>query len=458
MTKKNIPETIQKHRDFFNTHRTKNIGFRREMLKKMGYSINEYEDKIAQALYDDFRKSPYEAYITEIGMVKDELRYHLKRLKSWAKPKKVKTPILHFLSSSFIYPEPYGVALIIAPWNYPFNLLFNPLIGAISAGNSVVLKPSEHSPNTSAVMEEIITRTFDEEYISIFLGGREMTEALLKERFDYIFYTGKTSYGKTVMEAASRYLTPVSLELGGKCPCIVDREAKIDYAGRRIAWGKFLNAGQTCVAPDYLLVDKAVKEELLNALKKYIKHFYGKNPELNPDYSRMINDSHFEHVCGLQQGGSITTGGETKRETRYIAPTIIENVSPDDPIMQEEIFGPLFPVLEYETLEEAVSFINSRPKPLALYIFSENKKKQKMILKQTSFGGGCINDTMVHLGSPYLPFGGVGNSGMGSYHGKASFDTFSHKKSILKKSNLLDIKLRYPPYKGKMKYLRLFLK
>jgi aldehyde dehydrogenase (NAD+) len=458
MVTKNIPEVIQKHRDFFNTHRTKDIAFRRKMLKKLAEAINQYEDKIAQALYSDFRKSRHESHITEIGMVKQELRYNLKHLRSWTKPKRVKTPILHFLSSSFIYPEPYGVVLIIAPWNYPFNLLFNPLIGAISAGNCVVLKPSEHSPHTSKVMEEIITKTFEKEYVSIFQGGREMTEALLEEKFDYIFYTGKTSYGKRVMEAASRNLTPVSLELGGKCPCIVDREAKIDYAGRRIAWGKFLNAGQTCVAPDYLLVDRVVKEELIAALKRYIKHFYGEDPELNPDYPRMINDNHFEQVWGLLKGGSIITGGESKKETRYIAPTIIDNVSLDIPLMQEEIFGPLFPVLEYETLEQAVSFVNSRPKPLALYFFSENKRKQKMILKQTSFGGGCINDTIVHLGTPYLPFGGIGNSGMGAYHGKASFDTFSHKKSILKKSNLLDIKLRYPPYKGKMKYLKVFLK
>lgn len=458
MITKNIRERIQKNRDLFSTHKTKDIAFRLEMLKKLKNAVDEYKDKITQALYDDLRKSKYEAYITEIGMIKEELSHHLKHLKSWAKPKRVKTPILHFISSSFIYPEPYGVVLIIAPWNYPFNLLFAPLIGAISAGNCVILKPSNYSPNTSAVMEEMITKTFDEEYISIFQGSEEVGQVLLREKFDYIFFTGNPPLGQMVMEAASRHLTPVTLELGGKSPCLIDREAKIDCAARRIAWGKFLNAGQTCVAPDYLLVDKDVKKELLDALIKYIKHFFGENPEECPDFPRIVNDKHFERLCSLMQSGSIITGGKTKKETRYIAPTILDNITPEDPIMQEEILGPLLPVLEYETLEEAASFINSRPKPLALYFFSENRKKQKMILKQTSSGGGCINDTVVHLASPYLPFGGIGNSGMGAYHGKASFETFSHKKSILKKSNLLDINLRYPPYERKMKKLKMFLK
>jgi len=454
----NLPETLQKQRDFFSSHKTRDISFRLEMLKKLKNAIDEYEERITQAIYDDLKKSAFESYISEIGIVRKELNYSLKHLKIWAKPRRVKTSILHFISSSFIYPEPYGVVLIVAPWNYPFNLLFAPLIGAISAGNCVVLKPSNHSPNTSAVMEEMITRAYGQEYISFFQGGREVNKALWNEKFDYIFFTGNPPLGKIVMEAASKHLTPVTLELGGKCPCIVDREANLDYAARRIAWGKFLNAGQTCVAPDYLLIDRAVKKELIEGLIKSIKVFFGENPEESLDFPRIISDKHFERLCGLMKSGLIVSGGKTKKETRYIAPTILDKIKPEDPIMQEEIFGPLLPVLEYETLEEAVSFINSRPKPLALYFFSENRKKQRMILNKTSSGGGCINDTVVHLASQHLPFGGVGWSGMGAYLGKASFDTFSHYKSILKKSNLLDIKLRYAPYKGKIKLLKKFLK
>lgn len=455
---KNIPEIIQKQREFFSTHKTKDLSFRLEMLKKLKNVVNEYEHKITKALYDDLRKSSYEAYMSDIGIIKQELSHHLRHLKSWVKPKRVKTPIVHFISRSYIYSEPYGVVLIIAPWNYPFNLLFTPLIGAISAGNCVCLKPSNHSPNTSAVMEEMIVKTFDEEYISLFQGGREMNQALWKEKFDYIFFTGNPSLGKIVMEKASKHLTPVTLELGGKCPCIVENEAKIDYAAKRIVWGKFLNAGQSCIAPDYLLVDRNIKKELIDTIKKYIKHFFGDNPEQSPDFPRIINDKHFERLCSLIQNGSIIAGGETKKEKRYIAPTIIDNITPDDPIMQEEIFGPLLPVLEYKTLEEAVSFVNSRPKPLALYFFSENRKKQKMVLKQTTSGGGCLNDTIVHFANPNLPYGGVGNSGIGAYHGKASFETFSHKRSIMKKSNLLDVGIRYAPYKGKMRLLKMFLK
>ena len=458
MTIKNLSETIQKQRAFFSTYKTKDITFRIEMLEKLEHSINKYEDKIIQALHDDLKKSPYEAYMTEIGTVKEELNFHLKHLKSWAKPKKVKTPILHFISSSFIYPEAYGVVLIIAPWNYPFNLLFTPLIGAISAGNCVVLKPSIHSPHASTLIEELITNTFREEYISIFLDEERLNQTLKKDKFDYIFYSGNPTFGKKIMEAASKHLTPVTLELGGKSPCIVDREAKIDYSARRIAWGKFLNAGQSCVAPDYIFVDNTIKNKFIETLQKYIKLFYGENPEESPDFSRIINDKHFERLCGLMQKGTILTGGETKKETRYISPTIIDDINPEDPIMQEEIFGPLLPVLEYNTLDEAISFINSRPKPLALYFFSQNRRKQKMVLHKTSSGGGCINDTIMHIAGSYLPFGGIENSGMGAYHGKATFDIFSHKRSILKKSNILDVKLRYPPYKRKMKLMRKFMK
>jgi len=453
-----ITHAIQKQRDFFATHKTKDISFRLEMLRKLKTALDDYEEKLTQALDNDLKKSPFESYMTDIGMTKKELNFHLRHLKSWAKPRRVKTSILHFIASSFIYPEPYGVVLIVAPWNYPLYLLFAPFIGAISGGNCIVLKPSNHSPHTSAVMDEMIAKTFDPEYITLFQGGREVNQALWKERFDYILFTGNPQLGKIVMEAASKHLTPVTLELGGKCPCIVDREAKMDYAARRIAWGKFLNAGQTCNAPDYLLVDRAVKKELIEGLIKYIKIFFGENPEQSPDFPRIVDDSHFERLCALMGSGWIIFGGKTNKKTRYIAPTILDKINPGDPIMEEEIFGPLLPVLEYETLEEAISFVNSRPKPLALYFFSENKEKQKIILKQTSFGGGCINDTIVYIASQHLPFGGVGFSGMGAYHGRASFDTFTHKKSILKKSNLLDIKLRYPPYRGKIKLLKKLIK
>lgn len=458
MALKSIPETIQKHKDFFATHKTKDINFRLTALKKLHAVIEEYEEKIYESLYRDLHKSRFESYLSDVGIVKQELRFHLKHLKSWIKPKRVRTPLVHFLSSSYRYSEPFGLVLIVAPWNYPVNLQLTPLVGAISAGNCVVLKPSKHSSNTSALIEEMITKTFDEEYISVFQGGREVNQALWNEKFDYIFYTGNPPVGKIVMEAASKNLIPVTLELGGKSPCIVENDAKIEYTGRRIVWGKFLNAGQTCIAPDYLLVNKKVKDELIDVLKKYIKEFYGDNPEESPDFARIINDSHFERLTGLMKNGSIIAGGETKKESHYIAPTIIDNITADDPIMKEEIFGPLLPILEYESLEEAIAFVNSRPKPLVLYFFSENRKNQKLILKQTTSGDICFNDTIIHFGNPHLPYGGVGNSGMGNYHGKTTFDTFSHKKSIIKKSNLFDLKIRYAPYKGKIKLIKFFMK
>lgn len=452
----NPAQIVNKQREFFATRKTKDISFRLRMLKRLGSVIDDYEQRLIEALHNDLSKSPFESYMTEIGVTKEELHLHRKRLRSWAKPKRVRTPLAHFMAASFIYPEPYGVVLIIAPWNYPFQLLFTPLIGAISAGNCVVLKPSEYSPKSSAVMQEMIEKSFEPEYISLFQGGIEMAQALLQEKFDYIFYTGSSSVGRKVMEHASKHLTPVTLELGGKSPCIVDHEANIDLAARRIAWGKFLNAGQTCVAPDYLLVHREVKRELIRAIEKYIKEFFGKNPKESDDFARIINKKHFDRLCLLMEGTTILTGGSRERSSRYIAPTLIQDVLPESPIMQEEIFGPLLPVLGYETLDEAIGFVNSRPKPLALYFFSDNKKKQKKVLQQTSFGGGCMNDTVLHVASR-LPFGGVGNSGMGSYHGRASFETFSHRKSVLKRSNLIDLRLRYAPFNGKLKKLKRFM-
>lgn len=357
---------------------------------------------------------------------------------------------MHFMSSCYRISEPYGISLIMSPWNYPFQLTIAPLIGSIAGGNCTVVKPSAYSPATSAVMAKILGECFQPEYISVIEGGREANQALLDEKFDYIFFTGSVSVGKTVMASASKNLTPVTLELGGKSPCIVDREATIDLAARRIVWGKFLNAGQTCVAPDYLLVHRDVKKELINCMKKYILEFYGKYPCKNEEFPKIINDKHFRRIKEYLNNGEIVVGGEFDDKGLRIAPTVLDNIKWEDPIMQEEIFGPLLPVLEFTDISEAILSVKSRPKPLALYLFTTSKEVETRIVRNISFGGGCINDTIVHLATSNMPFGGVGESGMGGYHGKWSFDTFTHTKSILKKSNLIDIKLRYPPYGNKL--------
>jgi acyl-CoA reductase-like NAD-dependent aldehyde dehydrogenase len=402
------------------------------------------------------KKPQREAYASEIGMVLHEINYAIGNLKSWAKPRRVRTPRDHFLASSFIYAEPLGVILIIGPWNYPFQLVLSPLVGAIAAGNCSVLKPSEIASASSDVIASLIGHHFEPGFITVIQGGAETTQRLLAEKFDYIFFTGGTRVGKIVMEAAAKHLTPVTLELGGKSPCIVDRDVHIEYAARRITWGKFLNAGQTCVAPDYLLVDRSIKDELLERMKTCIREFYGDDPSRSPDYGRVISERHFDRLSQLLQGGKIIIGGDADAGDRYIAPTVIDHVSWNDEIMQEEIFGPILPVIEYGDLEEAISAINGRPKPLSLYFFSRNRGNQERVLRETSSGGVCINDTIIHLGTRTLPFGGVGESGMGSYHGKASFDTFSHQKSVLRRSFLFDTKLRYPPYRDKLKYLKWF--
>lgn len=453
-----IKKLIDKQREYFRKGITLDIDFRINKLKVLRKAIIENESLILKALKEDLNKSDFEGYETEIGIVLDEIRYIIKNLKSWAKPKKVKTPLTQFISTSYIYPEPYGITLIIAPWNYPFQLVMAPLIGSISAGNCSIIKPSEYAPHTSKIISKIISDNFEEEFIAVVEGGIEVNKALLKEKFDYIFFTGSVNVGKIVMEAASRHLTPVTLELGGKSPCIVDEDADIDLAAKRIVWGKFLNAGQTCVAPDYLYLHKNIKDYFIKSAIKYIKEFFGENPLKSEDYPRIINIKHFNRLKNLLKEGDILYGGDFDEEKLYIAPTIIDNITWEDSVMQEEIFGPILPLLVFEELDEVIETVNTHPKPLALYYFSNDKEKQKRVISEISFGGGCINDTIVHLATPYLPFGGVGNSGMGSYHGKASFDTFSHKKSVLKKSNLIDIPLRYPPYKGKIKLLRKILK
>lgn len=455
-----IKRILDKQRNYFNTGATRSLSFRMEKLKVLKASIKRNEKQILEALWSDLHKSEFEAYATEIGIVLDEINYVMKHLKSWSKPKKVRTPLTHFLASSYIYSEPYGVSLIIAPWNYPFQLLKAPLIGAIAAGNCAMLKPSENAPKTTEVIIKIIEESFTEEYVCVVepYGGKESAEALLKEEFDYIFFTGSVPVGKVVMAAASRHLTPVTLELGGKSPCIVDEDSNIKLAAKRIAWGKFLNAGQTCVAPDYIMVHKSVKNELLTEITRCIKEFFGDNPADSKDFPRIINERQFNRLIGLLDEGNIITGGEYNKDEKYIAPTIIDNVTWENPIMLDEIFGPILPVMEFENLEKVIKIVNSKPKPLALYFFSNNKMHQEKIIEMIPCGGGCINDTIMHVASPYLPFGGVGASGMGAYHGKGSYDVFSHKKSMIKKSNLVDIKIRYAPYNDKIKWLKKLMK
>lgn len=449
-----VSDILADQRHFFATGKTKDIDFRIEQLKLLKQAIADNEAAIAKALQGDLHKSETESYIGEIGICLEEIKYIIKNIRSWAKPKKVATPITQFLSSARIYYEPLGVVLIIGPWNYPFQLVIAPLVGAIAAGDCAVLKPSEIAPNTSHVLADIISKYFDPGFITVVEGGIETNQQLLQEQFDYIFFTGGGEVGKIVMTAAAKHLTPVTLELGGKSPCIVDADTHLEYTAKRIVWGKFMNAGQTCVAPDYLLVDKKIKNDLIEQIKKCVKEFYGEDPAKSPDYARIISQKHFNRLCGLMKAGHIIIGGDTNPDEKYIAPTVIDGVDWKDPVMEEEIFGPILPVIEYTDLSEAIALVNARPKPLALYFFSNNKQDQKRVLRETSSGGVSINDVVVQLAVSTMPFGGVGASGMGRYHGKASFDTFSHQKSVLDKSFLIDLTLRYPPYQGKLNLIK----
>ncbi|HIK30308.1 MAG TPA: aldehyde dehydrogenase [Oscillatoriales cyanobacterium M59_W2019_021] len=447
-----MKDLLQKQRQFFATGQTKDLGFRIEQLQRLKQAILDRQEAIVAAVNADLNRPEFEAYF-EIASI-SEINYALKHIKSWVKPKKVPTPIDQFPASAKIYPEPLGVVLIIGPWNYPFQLMISPLVGAIAAGNCAILKPSELAANTARVVTELVENTFDPAYIKSVEGGVETSQQLLAEKFDRIFFTGGTKIGKIVMEAAAKNLTPVTLELGGKSPCIVDTTVDIDRAAKRITWGKFINAGQTCIAPDYLLVDRRIKSDLLNNIKKYVGEFYGDDPSQSPDYARLISQRHFDRVAEFIGDGKVIVGGQTKPEERYIAPTVLDEVSWDAPVMEDEIFGPILPVLEYTDLNEAIDRINERPKPLALYLFSQDKQTQQQVLDRTSSGGVCLNDTVMHVGVTELPFGGVGDSGIGSYHGKASFDTFSHYKSVLKKGMWLDLDWRYAPYKGKVDLIK----
>jgi len=453
-----VKATLANQRAFFGTGKTKDVEFRIAQLKKLAQLIQEYEQQILDAVYADLRKPAIEAFGSEILVTLTEIKYVLKNIKAWVKPKKVATPINLFPSSSYIYPEPFGVVLVVAPWNYPFSLMMQPLIGAIAAGNCAILKSSEHAPHTSSVITQMINANFDPSFITAIEGGIETSQALLAEKFDYIFFTGGTAIGKIVLEAAAKHLTPVTLELGGKSPCIVDADCNLETTAKRIVWGKFYNAGQTCVAPDYLLVQKSIKPALIEKLLEYVKTFFGEDPQQSSDFSRIVNHRQFDRLVSLLDEGKILIGGKSDRADQFIAPTLIDEVSPNSKMMAEEIFGPILPILEYGQIEEAIAFVNDQPKPLALYLFSNDKQKQERILQETSFGGGCFNDTIMHLGNPDLPFGGVGNSGMGSYHGKASFDTFTHRKSLLKSSFRFDLKWRYPPYTMTLDTLKKFIK
>ncbi|MEA3318769.1 MAG: aldehyde dehydrogenase [Bacillota bacterium] len=459
----NINETVEtllaNHRSYFEKGETKDIEFRLKQLATLKKAVQKYESKLMDALKKDLGKSIFEAYGSEVGYILDSIGFFMKNLKSWAKVKKVKTPLVHTGSKSLIYSQPYGTVLIVGPFNYPVQLVLEPLIGAISAGNCAVIKPSEFTPTVSSMLSKMIGEFFNKEYISVVEGAKEETAALIHAPFDYIFFTGSVEVGKIVMQAAAKRLVPVTLELGGKSPCIVHKDANIEVAAQRIAWGKFMNAGQTCVAPDYILVHKDVREKLVKALKKTIHDFYGENPQQSKDYGRVVNERQFDRLASLVDKEKVVVGGGIDREELYMEPTVMDGVSWEDKVMKGEIFGPILPVLEYKDLNDAMRQINNYPKPLALYVFTENSEVEEQVIEGTSFGGGCVNDTVTHLTNPYLPFGGVGTSGIGSYHGKDSFDTFSHKKSVMKKSTKINLSFLYPPYSDKsIKMLKKFMK
>lgn len=442
---------------YFVSGKTKPIQFRQEKLKQLKKLIIDQENEIVKALNKDLGKCHFESYLSEIRIIKKEIDHTINNLKKWVKPRYVSTPIEQFPGTAFIQPQPKGVILIISPWNYPFSLAIMPLIGAIAAGNCAIIKPSELTPNTSNLLAKLINNHFDHNYIKIIEGNKETSQQLLKESFAHIFFTGSPSIGKIVMEAAAKQLIPVTLELGGKSPCIVDQNINVKETAKRIVWGKFLNAGQSCIAPDYLLVNQSIKSKVLEAIKEAIKEFYGENPFQSPDYGRIINEYHFKRLSALLPQDNIIVGGQVIPQENYISPTVIDNISPNSPIMEDEIFGPILPVLDYDEIEEAIAFINQRPKPLAIYLFSNDKTQQKKVVKNTLSGGVGINDTVMQYGVLTLPFGGIGNSGIGCYHGKASFDTFSHYKSVLKRSFWFETNLRFPPYQGKLKWIKRLL-
>ena len=445
-SKECIASLIEAQRQYFHSGATLDREFRSKQLKKLLKTLSKWEKPLCEALWHDLHKSYQEAILTELSIVEGEIKNHLKHLKKWMRPQRRSTPLKMTPSRSYITSEPLGNTLIMSPWNYPVQLLLNPLVGAISAGCCAILKPSPYVPMVSQVIEQMIEETFDEKYIAVVQGNRDVNATLLEHRFDLIFFTGSPSLGKIVMAAAAKHLTPVVLELGGKSPCIVDKSADIKIAARRIAWGKTLNAGQTCIAPDYLLIHTSKVQEFITEFKSSIERLHGLNPRKSPHYVRLVNDKAFERVASYLSDGKIVAGGEIDKEERYIAPTLLSNVSPSSPVMQDEIFGPILPMITFEKREEAIHFISQREKPLALYYFGKEDKGWK-ILHRTSSGGACLNDTIMHIANENIPFGGVGNSGMGSYHGKLSFEVFSHIRSVVCTPTWIDLPFRYMPYK-----------
>ncbi|MBE6020600.1 MAG: aldehyde dehydrogenase [Clostridiales bacterium] len=452
-----IEETVRKQREFFMTGKTRSLEFRINSLKKLKKVIEDKQGRIAEALKQDLNKAPMEAYMCETGLVLDEIGYHIKHLSKWMKEKRVRTPLAQFPSKSFISPEPYGVVLIMSPWNYPVQLCLEPLVGAISAGNCAVLKPSAYAPESGNIVKEIIEEAFPSEYVAVIEGGRKENQALFGQKFDHIFFTGSVEVGKEAMAAAAKNLTPVTLELGGKSPVIIDKTADIRVAARRVAFGKVINAGQTCVGPDYVLIEESVREDFIEGFRKALGEFFP-----DGDMSSMVNivsEKHYLRKKELLESQKTAVGGGWDDSRRFIEPTVLVDVDPESPVMQEEIFGPILPVMTWRDIREAVDFVNSRPKPLAFYLFTTDDSIERRILDSCSFGGGCINDTIVHLATPYMGFGGVGNSGMGQYHGKKSFDTFTHYRSILKKNSRIDLPMRYMPYtESKFNMIKKFLK
>ena len=449
-----VTDIVSNQHSFFKKNITRELSYRIEQLTKLKSVLKENEDRIVDALQDDFKKPALETFGTEIGMLYSEIDHILKHIKEWAEPEHVWGSLINFPSSSYIYRQPYGVALVIGAWNYPLLLSLSPALGAIAAGNCTIIKPSEISRHTSALLAEMINSNFDEGYLTVVEGAAETTQALLDGPLDYIFFTGSTRVGKIIMKEAAKQLTPLTLELGGKSPAIIHTDADLDIAAKRITWGKFINAGQTCVAPDYVYVHEEFRDSLLKRLTEEIRNFYGYDPQKSPDFARIINRNHFNRLKGYLDDGKIVTGGETDEEDLYIAPTLLKEVDWDDRIMEEEIFGPILPVLTYKDLSQAIATIRDKPTPLSLYIFTDDENIQKKIIEELPFGGGCINDTIAHLGNLNLPFGGLGQSGFGNYHGKRSFDLFSHQKSIMKKPTWPDNPMRYAPYSGKLKWLK----
>lgn len=447
-----ITEQVQRTKDYYHTHETKSIKFRKKQLKRLSKSIKQHEAALKEALETDLGKNAIEAYATEIGFTLSSIKHMRKSLQKWSKRQAVDTPLWLFPAKSFIVKEPLGTVLIIGPFNYPFQLVFEPLIGALAAGNTAVVKPSELTPHVAKVIEDIITTAFEPAYVSVAQGGADTIQALLKEPFDHIFFTGSEHVGKIVYQAAAEQLIPVTLELGGKSPVIIDKTANLKVASERICFGKFVNTGQTCVAPDYILIDETVKDDFIYALRSTLKEFYGSHPLRSEDLGHIVNERHFKRLTSLMdaQQAQCVIGGERDDDKHRIAPSIYDNVKAEDPLMQEEIFGPLLPIMTYQQLDEAIHFVQSRPKPLALYLFSEDENVSDRVLNELSFGGGAINDTLLHLANPNLPFGGIGASGIGRYHGKYSFDTFTHEKPYIFKTTKLESGLLFPPYKGKL--------